>query len=98
MLGLGFKEVWEFASKIIFAFPSCFFFRVVSPLDFVKLDRTSSGNTNIFFENFEGSLTISQVLVQVDGEVVDVFENIRLVRNFKTLPEQGNVEDIMIIP
>ena len=87
----------KFASKVVFTFPGGFLFRVISPLDFVKLDRTSSGNTNIFFENFERSISIGQVLVQVDGEVVDVFENIRLVRNFKTLPEQGNVEDIMII-
>jgi hypothetical protein len=97
LLGLGTKEVWELAPKIIFAFPSCFFLRVVSPLDFVELNRAPSGNTNIFLENLERSLTVSQVLVQVDGVVVDVFENIRLIRNFKTFPEQGNVEDIMII-
>jgi hypothetical protein len=97
LLGFGAKEVWELAPKIVFAFPSGFFFRMVSPLDFVEFDRTPSGNTNIFFENLERSLPIGQVLVQVDGEVVDVFENIRLVRNFETLPEQGNVEDIMII-
>ena len=67
MLGLGAKEVWEFASKIIFTFPGCFLFRMISPLDFVELDRTSSGKTNIFFENLERSITIGQVIVQVDG-------------------------------
>ena len=97
MLGLGTKEVGKLASKIVFTFPSCFIFRVVSPLDFVELDCAPSGKTNIFVENLDGSLTISQILIQVDGEVVDVFENIRLVRNFETLPEQGNVKDIMII-
>ena len=95
MLGLGTKDVWEFAFKIVFAFPSCFFFGVVSPLDFVELDRAPPGKTNIFVKNLDGSLTIRQVMVQVDGEVVDVFENVGLVGNFKTLPEQGNVEDIM---
>ena len=95
MLGLGAKEVWEFASKIVFMFPSCFLFGVVSPMDFVELDRAPPGKTNIFVENFDRSLTISQVMIQVNGEVVDVLENIGLVGNFKTLPVQRNVEDIV---
>ena len=82
------KKLWEFASKIIFTFPSCFFFRMISPLDFVELDHTTSGKTNIFLENFQGSIPIGQVIVQVDGVVVNVLENIWLVSNFKTLPEQ----------
>ena len=97
MLGLGTKEVGKLASKIVFTFPSCFIFRVVSPLDFVELGCSPVGETNIFVENLEGRLTISQILIQVDGLVIDVFENIRLVRNFKTFPEQGNVENIMVI-
>ena len=95
MLRLGAKEVWEFTSKIIFTFPSGFFLGMISPLDFVELDGTSSGKTNIFFKNFEGPITIGQVIIQVDGVVVNVLENIWLVRNFKTLPQQRNVEDIM---
>ena len=72
MLGLGAKEVWEFTSKIIFSFPSGFFLRMISPLDFVELYGTPSGKTNIFFKNLEGSITIGQVVVQVDGVVVNV--------------------------
>ena len=87
MLGLGAKEVGEFASKVIFTFPSCFFFRMISPLDFVELDHASPGKTNILFKNFERSITIGQVIVQVDGVVVNVLENIWLVRNFRTLPQ-----------
>ena len=60
---------------------------MISPLDFVELDRPSSSKKNIFFENIKGSITIGQVIVQVDGVVVDVLENIRLGRNFKTLPK-----------
>ena len=85
----------KFASKVVFTFPGGFLFRVISPLDFVKLDLVPPGETNIFVENFEWSLAVGQIMVQVDGLVVNVLENVRLVRNFKTLPEQGNVEDIM---
>ena len=60
---------------------------MIGPLDFVELDRTSSGQTNIFLENLERSITIGQVIVQVDGVVVNMLENIGLVRNFKTLPK-----------
>ena len=71
----------------MFTFPSCFFFRMISPLDFVERDRTSLGKTNIFFENLERSIMIGQVIVQVDGLVVYVLENTRLFRNFKTPPK-----------
>ena len=95
MLSLGAKEVREFVSKVILAFPGGFFFRVVSPLDFVELDRAASGKANIFVKNLGRSITVSQVMVQVDGVVVNVLENFGLVGNFKTFPEQGNVKDIM---
>ena len=82
MLGLGTKKVWELASKIVFPLPSCFLFGVGAPLNFIELDLAPSGKTNVFIENLDGRLTISQVFVQVDGKVIDVLEDIQVVGDF----------------
>jgi hypothetical protein len=53
------------------------------------------GKTDVFFENADGSVPISEVGVQVDGVVVDLSEGLRFVRYLKAFTELRYVEDIM---
>jgi hypothetical protein len=47
---------------------------MITPLHLIHLDLASTGKTDIFFKNTDGSLPISEIGVQVDGVVVDLSE------------------------
>jgi hypothetical protein len=44
-------------------FPSSFVFGMVTPLHLIHLDLASTGKTDVFFENANGSLPIGEVVV-----------------------------------
>ena len=83
----GFKEIWKLESKVVFAFPGCFYFSVVAPLDLEVLDRAASSALLSLIQNADGSLAVGQIGLKVNGLVIDVLVKIRFVWNLKTLPE-----------
>ena len=84
---LGFKEIQKLGSKVVFTLPSCFCFRVVAPLDLEILDGAASSVPLSLIQNADGSVTVSQIRLKVNGLVIDVLVKIMLVWNLETLPE-----------
>jgi hypothetical protein len=68
---------------------------MITPLHLVHLDLASTGKTDIFFKNADGSLPISEIGVQVDGVVVDLSEGLRFVGYSEAFTELQHVENIM---
>jgi hypothetical protein len=60
---------------------------VITPLDFQKLDASGSGGSICFLEDTDRYFTIGQILVDVHGTMVNILEDFRLLRNFKTFPK-----------
>jgi hypothetical protein len=61
--------------KVIFTFPSGFVFGVVTPLNFIHVDLSSTGKTNIFLQDTDWSLAVGQVVVEVNRVLVNFFES-----------------------
>jgi hypothetical protein len=59
---------------------------MVAPLNLQKLDTSGKGGSEGFFQDTDGYFTIGEVFVDIHRSVIDVFENLRLLRNFQTLP------------
>ena len=68
-------------------FPGCFCFSVVAPLDLEVLDGAASSASFSLVQNTDGSLTVGQTGLKVNGLVIDVLVKIMLVWNLETLPE-----------
>jgi hypothetical protein len=68
---------------------------MVTPLDFVHVDLLSTGETDIFFQNTDRSLVVGQVVVEVNGILINFLEGLGLVRGLETLAKLGDVEDVM---
>ena len=68
-------------------FLGCFCFSVVAPLDLEVLDGAASSASLSLIQNADGPITISQIRLKVNGLVIDVLVEIRLVWNLETLPE-----------
>ena len=68
---------------MIFTLPGSFVFSVVAPLDLEKLDTPGSGGSISFLQNTDGYFGVGQVIIDLDGAMVDVLENFYLLRNFK---------------
>jgi hypothetical protein len=81
--------------EIILAFPSGLIFGMVTPLHLVHLDLASMGKMGIFFKDANWSLSISKVVVEVNGVVVDLLEGLRLTGNLKAFAELRDMKDIM---
>jgi hypothetical protein len=81
--------------KIILSFPRGLIFGVVTPLDLVHVDLPSTGETDILFQNTNGSLSVGQVMVEVNGILINLFEGLGLVRGLETLAKLRDVEDVM---
>jgi hypothetical protein len=64
-------------------FPSGFVFGMITPLHLIHLDLASTGKTDVFFKNADGSLPISEIGVQVDGVVIDLSEGLGFVGYLK---------------
>ena len=87
----------ELALEVVLPFPGGFFLCVVCPLDLVELDGALSGDSGGFFQDTKGCLTVREILVDAHLAVIDVLENIGLVRHLQTLPELRHVEDVVHI-
>ena len=84
---LGFKEIRKLGSKVVFTFPGGFCFSVVAPLDLEVLDGAASSVSLSLIQNADGSVTVSQIRLKVNGLVIDVLVKIRLAWDLETLPE-----------
>jgi hypothetical protein len=94
---LRLKEVRELAPKIILSLPSCFILGVIAPLNLEKFDLAPPGESDGFHQDTNRSLTIGQVMVEINRATVDVLEYFGLVGNLETPPELGYMEDIVKI-
>jgi hypothetical protein len=68
---------------------------MVTPLDLVHVDFSSTGETNIFFQNTDRSLTVGQVVVEVNGILINFLVGLGLVRGLEALAKLGDVEDVV---
>ena len=58
---------------------------MVAPLNLEKLDASGSGGSESFFQNTDGYFEIGQVIVDLYGPVIDIFEHFGLLLDFETL-------------
>jgi hypothetical protein len=58
---------------------------MVTPLDFIYIDFSSTGKTDIFLQNTDWSLTVGQVVVEINGVLVNLLEGFGLVGGLKAL-------------
>jgi hypothetical protein len=58
---------------------------MVTPLDLVHIDFSSTSEIDIFLQNMDWPLTVGQVMVEVNGILVDLLESLGLVRGLETL-------------
>jgi hypothetical protein len=58
---------------------------MVTPLNLVYVDFSSTGETDIFFQNTDWSLAVGQVVVEVNGILINFLEGLGLVRGSETL-------------
>ena len=75
--------------------PGSFFLRVICPLNLKEFNSTLPGYTHILIENAKGSVTVGQVLVQVNGPEVNILVSEILLRYMKTLLEQIYMKNFM---
>jgi hypothetical protein len=68
---------------------------VVTPLHLIHFDLASTGKTDVFFKNADGSLPIGEVVVKINGVVINLFESLGLVGDLETFAELRHMEDIM---
>jgi hypothetical protein len=58
---------------------------MVTPLNLVHVDLSSTGETDIFFQNTDWSLAVGQVVVEVNGILINLLEGLELMRGSETL-------------
>jgi hypothetical protein len=92
-----FETYQELARKIILSLPSCFILGVVASLNLEKLDLVPPGELDGFLQDTNRSLTIGQVMIEINRAMVDVIEHFGLVGDLETSPELGYMEDIVKI-
>jgi hypothetical protein len=68
---------------------------MIAPLNLVHVDLTPTGETDIFFQNADRSLMVGQVVVEVNGILINFLEGLGLVRGLETLAKLGDVENVM---
>ena len=76
------EETREFTLEVIFSFLGGLFLGMVSPLDFEESNGTSSRDSVVFIQDTEWDIPVSEILVDIHGVVIYVFEHIGLVRYF----------------
>jgi hypothetical protein len=94
---LRLKEIMKLAPKIFLSLPSCFILGVIAPLNLEKSDLVPLGESDGFLQDTNWSLTICQVMVEINRAMVDVLEHFGLVGNLETPLELGYMEDIVKI-
>src|SRR5664279_1624379 len=86
------KKVGVIFAKIFFSFPRGFFFGMVRPLNFQKLDGLVSSSPFCFIKNANRTFAISQIFLEVNVLNFDPTDRI-----FETTAKLGHVEHIMDI-
>jgi hypothetical protein len=75
----------EIIAKVIFTFPSGLIFGVIAPLNLVHVDFLSTGETDILLQNTDWPLAVGQVVVKVNGILINLLEGFGLVGGLETL-------------
>jgi hypothetical protein len=57
---------------------------VIAPLNLVHVDLSSAGETDIFFQNSDWSLAVSQVVIKVNGILINLFDGFGLIGGLET--------------
>jgi hypothetical protein len=81
--------------KIIFTFPGGFVFGMVAPLNLVHVDLSSTGEMDIFLQNSDWSVMVGQVMVEVNGILINLLEGFGFAGGLETLAKLGDVENVM---
>jgi hypothetical protein len=58
---------------------------MVAPLNLVHVDLSPTGETDIFLQNMDWPLTVGQVVVKVNGVLINLLEGLGLVGGLETL-------------
>jgi hypothetical protein len=58
---------------------------MVAPLDLVHIDLSSTSETDIFLQNADWSLVVGQVMVKVNGILINFLEGFGLIGGLETL-------------
>jgi hypothetical protein len=58
---------------------------VIAPLNLVHVDLLPTGETDIFLQNTDWLLTVGQVVVKVNGILINLLEGLGLVGGLETL-------------
>jgi hypothetical protein len=58
---------------------------MVTPLDLIHVDFSSTNETDIFFQNTDWPLAVGQVIVKVNGILINLFEGFGLTGGLETL-------------
>jgi hypothetical protein len=68
---------------------------VIAPLNLVHVDLPSTVEMDILFQNVGRSLAVGQVVVEINGILINFLEGLGLVRGLETLAKLGDVENVM---
>jgi hypothetical protein len=66
-------------------FPGSFVFGMVAPLNLIHLNLAPSGKADVFFKNTNRSLSVGQVMVEINRIVIYFLEDFGLVGWLETL-------------
>jgi hypothetical protein len=58
---------------------------MVAPLNLVHIYRSPTGETDVFLQNTDWSLAVGQVVVKVNGILINLLEGFGLVGSLETL-------------
>jgi hypothetical protein len=58
---------------------------MVAPLNLVHVDFSPTGETDILLQNMDWPLTVGQVVVKVNGILINLLEGLGLVGDLETL-------------
>src|SRR3954466_12203380 len=77
-------------TEAVFSFPRSFFLRVVTPLNFEKLNLLAASDTLCVIKNTNGVLSIRKVILEIKHFVVDFADGV-----LDATPELGHMEYIV---
>jgi hypothetical protein len=68
---------------------------VIAPLNLVHVDFSSAGEMDIFFQNLDWSLVVGQVMIKVNGILINLLEGFGLIGSLETFAELRYMKDVM---
>jgi hypothetical protein len=66
-------------------FPRGLIFGMVAPRNLVHVDLSSTSETDVFLQNTDWPLVVGQVMVKVNGILINLLEGLGLVGGLETL-------------